>query len=324
MISVVLATYNDEKYIKEAIDSVLDQTYRDFELIIIDDGSSDRTADIICSYDDKRIIFIQNERNMGLPYSLNKGMEIAKGEYIARMDGDDICFPQRFQKQLEYMEQHSDITICGTNRLDVSENGKKSSKRFFPEESEALKARLLFGNPIAHSSWFIRKEDFLKYHFKYNEDFRYSQDYELIYRVLKSCKIACVQTVLMKYRVNEKTKTNGTRRDLKYTIKVFRQIMRELGMFVSAQDFKLIFGCESDYAGFSGMKRMTFLFREIIRRNRRYRIFEQDILKHTLKQTAQGRCRENRYQLYICWYMISPFEILWALIRNWKKTVQAE
>lgn len=72
MISVVLATYNDEKYIKEAIDSVLDQTYRDFELIIIDDGSSDRTADIICSYDDKRIIFIQNERNMGLPYSLNE------------------------------------------------------------------------------------------------------------------------------------------------------------------------------------------------------------------------------------------------------------
>lgn len=321
MVSVLLATHNDEKYIKEAIDSVINQTYRDFELIIIDDGSSDRTAEIISSYDDERIIFIKNGQNMGLPYSLNKGMEMARGEYIARMDGDDICFPQRLQKQLEYMEQHPEITMCGANRLDFSEKGKKSAKRFFPEESEALKVRLLFGNPIAHSSWFIRKDDFLKHHFRYDEDFRYSQDYELIYRILKSCKIACVQTILLKYRVKEKTRSNGRCRDIKYTIKVFKQIMKELGLAVSTQDFKLISGYKNDDLVFSDMKRMTFLFREIIRRNRKYRVFEQDILKRTLKQTALGRCREKRCQLCFCWYIISPCIVLGAFVKNGKKTV---
>lgn len=320
-ISVVLATYNDEKYIKEAIDSVLDQTYRDFELIIIDDGSNDRTAEIISSYNDERIILIKNERNMGLLYSLNRGMAIAKGEYIARMDGDDICFPWRLQKQLEYMEKHQEITICGANHLVFSDGEKQIRKGLRPEDSGALKVRLLFGNPIAHSSWFIRKSDFLKYHFMYNEEFRYSQDYELIYRVLKSCKIACIQTILLKYREKVKTKPDKKRGDIKYTIRVFKQIMKELGMVVSTSDFKLIFGCESDYLAFPNMKRMTYLFWEMIRRNRKCRVFEQDILKHTLKQTALVRCRENRGQFYICWYMISPCQVLWELVKNREKTV---
>lgn len=320
-ISVLLATYNDEKYIKEAIDSVLNQTYRDFELIIIDDGSSDSTADIISGYNDQRIIFIKNERNMGLPYSLNRGMEIAKGEYIARMDGDDICFPQRFKKQLEYMEQHPEITICGTNRLDFVGRGKNRGKRYFPEESEALKAILLFGNPIAHSSWFIRKDDLEKYHFKYNEEFRYSQDYELIYRVLKKCKIACVQAILLKYRVKEIINSDRRHKDKEYTIRIFRKIMKELELSINENDFDLIFGLENDYLDFSNMERMTFLFRKIICHNRKCRVFQQDILKNLLKQTAWGRCREKIWRLYFCWYFMSPCKVFASYIKNDKKTV---
>src|SRR5215204_4839876 len=121
-VSVVLPAYNCEKYIAKAIESVLRQTFTDFEFIIINDGSSDRTEEIIRSFSDPRILYQVNKINKGLVYTLNKGIDNAKGRYIARMDGDDIALPERFEKQFEYLQLNKEVDILATVVILIDEN----------------------------------------------------------------------------------------------------------------------------------------------------------------------------------------------------------
>ena len=135
LISVVMSNYNTPiNYLKESIDSVLNQTYSNFEFIIIDDGSTDDSLKFIKSYDDPRIKLIVNEENIGLTKSLNKGLKAAQGEFIARMDSDDICYPERFEKQIEYMRKHPDTTVCGTWPNILDENGNIEMKKWASSE----------------------------------------------------------------------------------------------------------------------------------------------------------------------------------------------
>ena len=123
MISVILPAYNAEKFLREAIDSILGQTYKNFELIVLNDGSTDRTEDIILAYDDPRIRYVKNEKNLKLIKTLNKGIDLAKGEYIARMDADDISLPRRFEIEVNYLQEHSDIDVVSCFPYNMSMNG---------------------------------------------------------------------------------------------------------------------------------------------------------------------------------------------------------
>lgn len=114
LISVVLPAYNVQDTIGESIDSILSQTFTDFELIIINDGSQDNTEEVIHAYSDKRIRYYRNEKNEGLIYTLNRGLDLAQGKYIARMDADDVSLPTRFEKQVKVMEESPNIVVCGT------------------------------------------------------------------------------------------------------------------------------------------------------------------------------------------------------------------
>ena len=111
VISVILPVYNAERFLREAIDSVLKQTFVDFEFIILNDGSTDKTEDIILSYKDPRIRYVKNEKNLKLIKTLNKGVDMARGKYIARMDADDISLPERFEKEVAYLEAHPDVAV---------------------------------------------------------------------------------------------------------------------------------------------------------------------------------------------------------------------
>jgi len=198
MISVVMSAYNSEKYIKEAIESILNQTFTDFEFIIINDASTDSTESIIKSFDNPMIKLIKNEKNLGLTKSLNIGLDLAKGKYIARMDADDISIPERFQKQFDLMEKNPDIDICGTWYEFI---GEKSGVVRYPELDDEIKSNLMFHDCICHPSVFIRKESLDKHELKYNEEFKYAQDYELWCRVRKTLKFANIPCVLLKYRI---------------------------------------------------------------------------------------------------------------------------
>ncbi len=196
-ITVLLPVYNCEMYVKTAVESIVNQSYTDFELLIIDDASTDATVSIIKSIDDSRIQLIEKQVNTGYTNSLNYGLKLSKGEYVARMDGDDISYPERFTKQIAYLETHPDVVVCGTTYKIVG-NDKRIS---LPENHEAIKLGLLWGNCIAHPSVMIRKECLDVFSIQYDSEREPAEDYDLWVRLLAIGKLHNLQEVLLEYRL---------------------------------------------------------------------------------------------------------------------------
>ena len=203
LISAVMSVYNGEKYLEEAINSILSQTYTKFEFIIINDGSTDNTHKILDRYQqkDKRIKIINNKINKGLIYSLNKGFEIANGKYIARMDADDIAEKNRFKEQVEFLENNKNIVMCSTY-IKVFRNNLKFITKTFKTDTEYknIKVKLLFRNYIAHPTIMIRKEIIDKYNLRYREEDKGMEDYGLWLNLSSREKLVTIPIPLLKYR----------------------------------------------------------------------------------------------------------------------------
>ncbi len=152
-----MSVYNGEKYLREAIDSILGQTFKDFEFLIIDDGSTDSSVEIIRSYADPRIRLIQNEENIGLSRSLNKGLKLARGEYIARMDADDISLPRRLAAQVGLLDKQPDIGLVGTSIQLIDCDGERMHVHRVPTTHAQILWALCFTTPLAHPSVVFRK-----------------------------------------------------------------------------------------------------------------------------------------------------------------------
>lgn len=195
-ISVIMSVYNGERYLREAIDSILNQTFKDFEFIIVDDGSTDNSLSIIQSYRDKRLKLIKNEKNIGLTKSLNNALKTAGGEFIARQDADDISLPDRLEEQIRFLVQHPDVALLGTGVFAINEEGKLL-RRETPLSNPVKK--LWQHNQFVHGSVTLKKKviDELG---PYHELFRYSQDYELWLRIAKSYQVANLTQPLYKKR----------------------------------------------------------------------------------------------------------------------------
>jgi len=184
-VSVVLPVYNCEKYIAKAIESVLHQTFTDFEFIIINDGSTDHTEEIIRSFSDPRILYQVNNTNKGLVFTLNKGIDIAKGSYIARMDGDDICLPERFKKQFDYLQLNKEVDILATVVTLIDENEIVSGtwhSDINNVSARDIRKELPKDNCIAHPTVMGKTEIIKKY--KYNHTQSQSEDYDLWLRMM--------------------------------------------------------------------------------------------------------------------------------------------
>lgn len=207
-VSVIMPVYNSEKYVGEAIESILNQTYEDFELIIIDDGSKDSSAEIIQSYKDERIVFIKNEVNRGFLYNLNYGIEISKGEYIARLDNDDISYPTRFEKQVQFLDSHPETVLVGT-KMDLLIDGKKRDSQKVPLETEKeIKFSLLFGNYcIAHSSFMMRKSVFTETNLTYNT-FIQTPDYHMLLDMSLRGDVSMIPEPLIAWRIHSAQSTS--------------------------------------------------------------------------------------------------------------------
>ncbi|WP_431427650.1 glycosyltransferase family 2 protein [Bacteroides hominis] len=211
-ISVILPVYNAQKTIVESINSILQQTYSDFELIVIDDGSTDDSKRIIKNYNDKRIIFIENTRNRGLIYTLNRGLMLARGKYIARMDADDISLPTRLEKQLKVMEANPNIIVCGTQIKKIGIRKKRLSiipNEIYKRDSISNKNRLAFDPCFAHPSTMIRKEILINNNILYNENYIYAEDYKLWIDLLMYGDFYNIQEKLLLYRISDTQITNG-------------------------------------------------------------------------------------------------------------------
>jgi len=203
LISVVLPTYNVSLYIKEAIDSILNQTIQDFEIILIDDGSTDKTVTIIEAIDDVRIRIIKKPINKGLIDSLNIGFKAAKGKYIARMDGDDISLPTRFEKQLHVLENNPEIQVCGCWLQSFGANSRIIKHKEFHAE---IKAQLLLGNSMSLGAVMLSRDAFKNYTFDATKI--HVEDYDFWARTAWDCKMNNIQEVLYLYRFHEEQVSN--------------------------------------------------------------------------------------------------------------------
>lgn len=199
-VSVVMAVFNGEAYLREAIDSILNQTLNNFEFIIINDCSTDTSGDIIKTYDDKRIVFLQNNVNIGLAASLNKGIAAASGKYIARMDADDVSLPNRLAKQVDYLDKHENVVVLGTSAEFIDILGEKICTYFPPTVDEIM--RTVFpGSPFIHPSVIFRKAVFVEAG-QYPAHMRYGGEDPILFgRMAKYGQIANLSEALIKYRL---------------------------------------------------------------------------------------------------------------------------
>jgi glycosyltransferase involved in cell wall biosynthesis len=201
-VTVFMPVYNGEKYLKEAIESILVQTFPDFELLIIDDGSTDGSVTVVKSIHDSRIRFIQNERNMGLPYTRNKGFELAKGEYIAFIDCDDTSAPDRLEKQVNFMEEHPEVGICGSWVQDVTSEGRliAGKVRQYPAEDRKIRHMLLWSPPLWNPSLILRRRVIIDHNLFHNPMYIIGEDYDLWVRASKVTQLANIPEILHYYR----------------------------------------------------------------------------------------------------------------------------
>jgi glycosyltransferase involved in cell wall biosynthesis len=206
-ISVLMPVYNGEKFVQQAVDSILSQTFDDLEFIIVDDGSTDGSLKIVQSYDDPRIKIVRNDCNIGVARSLNKGLELVKGEYVARMDSDDVSLPRRLEKQVDFLDKNP--SYGGISCVTVSIGGEGEKRVDWPADYQTLtfsdiKRRLPKENCIAHPSVMIRT-DLLRMH-KYNEKIICCEDYDLWLRIIsESGKIGKLNEALLKLRRHDRS-----------------------------------------------------------------------------------------------------------------------
>lgn len=203
VVTVLMAVYNAEKNLREAVDSILNQSLKDFEFIIINDGSADKTKNIIESYSDNRIVLINNEKNIGQADSLNLGIRRARGDFLARMDGDDISFRNRLEKQSNFLKNNEDIGVLGTGMILMDENGKEIGQTCSASNHCLIKWNMFFLNPMSHPTVMIRRDliNFLEYKKQFNP----ADDYELWTRLVFKAKFQNLSSPLVRYRIHDES-----------------------------------------------------------------------------------------------------------------------
>lgn len=277
-----MPVYNATPYLAEALESILMQTFKDWELILIDDGSTDDIMSVLSKYRDERVYYIKNEINLGLIKTLNKGIDYCSGDYIARMDADDISHPRRLEHQVNFMDKHPEYLMCGTNALVIDNDRLRTGKIRNLTSNDFLQVNLLFSTPFVHPSMMIRKE-VLEVN-KYDENYKHAEDYELWCRIAHQGKIANIDKDLLLYRwhdSNVSVLNRETQDKLKETI-ITRELAR-LGIEPNAEDLyyhRLTFnlyhlGNKID-AKKEEIKGVDIWFSKLLKQNR-----EKNVYKHT-------------------------------------------
>lgn len=233
-ISVVMSAYNAAPFLKECIDSILTQTFEDFELIVVDDGSTDHSVEIVQSYTDTRIRLIKSEHNY--IQSLNKGIGLAKGKYVARMDADDIMFPERLEEEFKFMEEHPDIDVCGSY-VKVF-NGKGIYPLPMPTKHNDIAAIMVIQCPFYHPTVMLRMEKIRNLFFAngkcclYDAQYKYGEDYALWVKLLKqNFRFGGIPKALLHYRISNQQITSAHKDELNAFAK---QVRTEMNVYAES------------------------------------------------------------------------------------------
>lgn len=283
-ISVVLSTYNRAKSLSFAVESILDQTFKDFEFIIIDDGSTDNSWEVIQSYaqQDSRIIPLKNKSNKGLVYSLNRGLDKARGEYIARMDDDDSSVPFRFERQVQAMDNNPDIIVLGSGLIGREETPLKLSSPPVLNVPEAVEINSYFSSALAHPTIMIRKDFIRKHNIHYNQKYLYAEDTGFYKDVLNAGgKISSINEglLVLGYVTNVKRPDN------------YYDTQGESFKLVQKEKLKPFFDAPYEWLGaFTKNEVKCLILEKMVDRNRKLHILNQSLLE----KKKQGLCEKEQ------------------------------
>jgi glycosyltransferase involved in cell wall biosynthesis len=203
LVTVLLSAFNDGRFLPEAVESILAQTLADFEFLIVDDGSTDGSADYLRGLNDPRVRLLRNETNIGLTRSLNRGLDAAAGTFVARMDADDVAMPHRLARQVEFLRGRPDVGVVGSSRVLIDERGAVVAAHARAAEDDLrIRWKCLLGNPFAHPTVMLRADVLARHGLRYDASFR-TEDYELWTRLLAVTQGANLREPLLRYRLRD-------------------------------------------------------------------------------------------------------------------------
>ena len=263
VISVLITVYNCEQYLKRAVDSILNQTWSDFEIIIVDDGSTDNSLQIIKGYDDARIKIIAVKENRGVAYARNIGMKQCRSDYIALMDADDISLPNRLEMQYEFLKEHPEIdgVYAKYQHIDVDDKIVSEAWPVAYHNYKYVKAYMLLNNTVANCGMMFRRQIVERYHLRYDEDWKIASDYKFWCDYLKHGKIVGMDNVLWYYRLRNHSLYNNSNTSVKEAaereIKLY--VFQQYGFHFSEEEQEVLINVFGIYGKIASQKEMILL-----------------------------------------------------------------
>jgi len=294
-VTVIMPVLNAEQYVGEAISSILAQTLADFEFLIVNDGSTDGTVDVIQSFNDPRIRVHHHDRPMKLPCSLNWGLNEARGEFVARMDADDIAYPKRLAQQVDFLTRNPQVQVLGTGITSFG-GGQPDRLRTYPAHHDNIRAKLLFDSPMAHPTIMFRRSFMEKYQLRYDETLRFgTEDYDLWIRASRLGKFANLKTPLLCYRSHIQ-QVSSSQENLKEANQIRKKLLNDLGLEVTETDVLFHFNLLKNTQEKSEpvlQKTLTWL-NTLMTANRQSHYFEEEALVALLSEVWLRICMKNR------------------------------
>ncbi len=298
-ISVILPVYNAESYVEQAIQSILQQTYPHFELLLINDGSTDNSEAICLTFNDARLVYIKNEKNLGLIATLNKGLKLAKGTYIARMDADDVSLPERFAKQVKVFETHSDALVVSSDHY--AWNGKQTLTRVYNQtESDVLKSTLLFATCFCHPT-VMMKNVFQHENGLYSETAKHVEDYKLWMDLSFRGAFYNVNEPLLKYRSHtQQVSVLHHRAQIENSNQLRQHFLNQLGFTVTLNELELhnSIGNNEFITSAKHLKAIEHWLIQLAHQNTLLQRFNAEAFQNTLHKFWMDSCGYTSLGLY--------------------------
>lgn len=279
LVTVLMPVYNAAPYLEQAIRSILEQTFEDFEFLIINDGSKDASGEIIQSFKDKRIVFINHEKNSGIVVTLNEGLTAARGKYIARMDNDDISLPRRFEEQIAFMESHPEVGVCGTA---FAAFGSNETVYKMPVNDPEIRAFMLMHNPIGHPTVMMRTSVVREYGIAYRESDTPAEDYRMWYDLSKVTQLHNLPDTHLYYRTHASqmsSSMNGLQKEKVNKVRVLQLIDNGFDLTVDEQKmYCRILDADSQFQGYSMLTKVLKLMNKIYAQNLKLNAFNSSVI----------------------------------------------
>ncbi len=295
LVSILLAVYNGETYLKEAIDSLLAQSFKDFELIVVDDGSTDGTATILAAYTDTRLRVLTAEKNAGLIASLNWGVSVARGKYLARLDADDVAMPDRLENQVRYLDQHPEVALLGTGALLIDSAGKALYPTYYQQSIAAIPTHLLFRNVFIHSSIMVKTEVLRR--FPFDPTYYLAEDYIVWVQIAEMYQVVALQDAWVQHRIHENNITTVKQvQHLQTVHKIYAYQLQKLD--IEAKEEELVLHKKIGNYQFDNnlafVEQTAHWLWRLVEQNRKHKIYDLVVFEQWILQLWVDSCLHNR------------------------------